>query len=103
MNHYSCEKITDRIYMIVARYGPHSNVMQLLLGDTRAAIIDTGMGVTGNVRKVAETVTDLPIDCFLTHMHPDHAGASMLFDKRYMNPADEIHCWWALKIGRAHV
>lgn len=59
-------------------------------------MIDTGFGVTGNLRELAEEITPLPIACFLTHMHPDHAGASTLFDEIYMNPADEIHCWWAL-------
>ena len=96
MNYFSWKKITDRIYLITATYGTHHNVMQLVIGDREAAIIDTGMGATGNLRKLAETFTSLPITCFITHMHPDHAGASMLFDKRYLNPADEVHCWWAL-------
>ncbi len=96
MDHYSYKKITDRIYLIIASYGGHNNVMQLILGDEEAAIIDTGMGATGNLRELIGQITDLPVICFLTHMHPDHAGAAILFDKIYMNPADEIHCWWAL-------
>ena len=96
MKHYEAVKVTDRIYMVIARYGTHANVMQFVIGDNRAAIIDTAMGATGNLRTFLEQYTDLPIDCFLTHMHPDHAGASSLFDKRYLNPADDIHCWWAL-------
>jgi glyoxylase-like metal-dependent hydrolase (beta-lactamase superfamily II) len=96
MDHFSWKKVTDRIYLIVASYGPHHNVMQLLIGDREAAIIDTGMGATGDLRKLVETLTSLPVICFITHMHPDHAGAAMLFDRRYLNPADEVHCWWAL-------
>ena len=96
MEHYSYKKITERIYLIIASYGGHNNVMQLVLGNEKAAIIDTGMGATGNLREYIKEITDLPVTCFLTHMHPDHAGAAVLFDTVYMNPADEIHCWWAL-------
>lgn len=96
MEHYSYKKITERIYLVIASYGGHNNVMQLVLGNEKAAIIDTGMGATGNLREYIKEITDLPVVCFLTHMHPDHAGAAVLFDTVYMNPADEIHCWWAL-------
>jgi len=96
MEHYEYRKVTDRIYLVIATYGKHHNVMQLLLGDRKAAMIDTGLGATGNLRQLVEEITDLPIVCFLTHMHPDHAGASCLFDEIFLNPADEIHCWWAL-------
>lgn len=95
-DYYKWEQITEHIYLIVQTYGSHHNVQQLVLGTKEAAIIDTGFGATGNIRTLVETITSLPITCFLTHMHPDHAGAAMLFDRRYMNPADNIHCHWAL-------
>ena len=103
MSNYTWQKITDRIYLIVATYGPHRNAMQLLIGDEKAALIDTSMGATGNLRELVESITPLPISCFITHMHPDHAGASMLFDERHLNPADEVHCWWALTKEKRHL
>lgn len=96
MNNYEWEKVTDHIYLIKAIYGTHMNVMQLVVGAEKAALIDSGMGATGNLRALVGEITHLPTICLITHMHPDHAGAAMLFDERYLNPKDEIHCWWAL-------
>jgi len=70
--------------------------MQALIGNKRAALIDTGMGVTGNLKEFISQITDLQVDCFITHMHPDHAGAAILFEKRYMSPVDDALSEWAL-------
>lgn len=58
-------------------------------GDDRAAIIDTGCGL-GDIRKVAESVTEKPLSVFLTHSHPDHTGGIYHFKdcSIYMNDED---------------
>ncbi len=61
----------------------------LLVGNERAALLDSGFGVVDTLRSLAESLTDKPILCILTHGHPDHAGAAALFDEVYMHPADE--------------
>lgn len=50
----------------------------LVLGDERAALIDTGMGI-GNIKRLAEEFTGLPITVVNTHSHYDHVAQNYLF------------------------
>lgn len=59
----------------------------LVLGKEKALLIDTGMGI-GSIRKVVESITDLPIVLVNTHCHPDHAGGNAEFEPALINPAD---------------
>ena len=59
----------------------------LLLGNVKAALIDTGMN-TPNARALAEELTDLPLILINTHADPDHISGNGAFDKVYMNPAE---------------
>ncbi len=43
----------------------------LFLGERKALAVDGGLGVA-NLRKLYESITDLPIDFILTHTHWDH-------------------------------
>lgn len=93
MNFYTPVKLNERLYLIREKYAPDSHggfTMGLVIGDKRAALIDSGMGVSSNLREIVEGLTDKPIICILTHGHPDHAGAAALFDEVYMNSADEV-------------
>ena len=60
--------------------------MLLLVGDEKALSIDGGIGI-GNLRKLHESITDLPIDHILTHTHWDHVGAAHLWDNVGVHPA----------------
>jgi len=55
---------------------PHS---YLLLGESRALLIDSGLGV-GNIRQVVEQLTSLPVTVALTHAHWDHMGGLSAFE-----------------------
>lgn len=70
--------------------------MGLVMGRDRAALIDTGMGVLGDLEKKVRTLTDLPLVTLLTHGDPDHIGGAELFDPVYMSPLDEELVPWAL-------
>lgn len=59
----------------------------LVLGEEKVLLIDTGMGV-GSLRKLIDTLTDLPVILVNTHCHPDHAGGNAEFDPAFINPAD---------------
>ncbi len=59
----------------------------LVLGDEKALLIDTGMGV-GSLKKTVEEITSLPVIVINTHGHPDHAGGDAEFDPPLMCPAD---------------
>jgi glyoxylase-like metal-dependent hydrolase (beta-lactamase superfamily II) len=59
----------------------------LVVGDDRAALIDTGMGVA-NIREVVGTLTDKPVTVLLSHAHWDHVGGNSLFDRILIHPAE---------------
>lgn len=59
----------------------------LVLGEDKAALIDTGMGI-GSLKAVIEKITALPIIVINTHCHPDHAGGNYEFAPALINPTD---------------
>lgn len=67
---YSVEQIAPDTWRIDE--GGMANAY-LAAGDEKALLIDSGNG-TGNIRKIAEELTPLPVICAATHNHPDHVG-----------------------------
>lgn len=59
----------------------------LVTGNERGLIIDTMNGYE-DVKKLAETLTDLPLTVVNTHGHPDHIYGNIYFEKVYLHPAD---------------
>ncbi|MBR5762446.1 MAG: MBL fold metallo-hydrolase [Lachnospiraceae bacterium] len=59
----------------------------LLLGSEKALMIDSGM-TTKDARKIAEGLTNLPIELMNTHGDGDHIAGNAAFDTFYMGPAD---------------
>lgn len=57
-----------------------ATIINLIIGEEKAALIDTGCGI-GNLRKAVETVTDKPIIVINTHTHLDHIGSNRQFDE----------------------
>jgi glyoxylase-like metal-dependent hydrolase (beta-lactamase superfamily II) len=55
-------------------------ISYLVEGSERAVLIDTGNGI-GDIREVAEALTDLPISVILTHEHYDHVAGAWHFDE----------------------
>ena len=60
----------------------------IFCGKDKAAIIDTGMNAP-DARKIAESVTDLPLILINTHADLDHISGNGAFDAAYMSPAEE--------------
>lgn len=52
----------------------------LIQGSTSALLFDTGLGVA-NIRKVAESLSDLPLLVVNSHYHFDHTGGNRLFEE----------------------
>lgn len=50
----------------------------LVIGQSGALLIDTGMGI-GNIKKVVESLTSLPVSVLNTHSHFDHIGGNHTF------------------------
>lgn len=76
--------IKENIYHI---YEPGDVGSILVIGTERAMLIDTGYGFA-DIKKVVESLTDLPVIIVNTHGHTDHTGGNYLFDHAWMNPGD---------------
>lgn len=98
MNHYQHKKVGEHSYIVTEIFpgAKGGMAMGLFVGSERACIVDSGWGVTGNLREYVAEITDLPAFCILTHPHPDHAGGSVWFDDIYMNPLDDSVAKWSL-------
>jgi glyoxylase-like metal-dependent hydrolase (beta-lactamase superfamily II) len=67
---------------VFAIYEPHQAeeaISYLILGHTRAALFDTGLGI-GDIKKVVTALTALPIVVVNSHTHDDHVGGNWQFD-----------------------
>lgn len=53
-------------------------ISYLILGDKRAVLFDTGLGI-GNIRSVVARLTPLPIVVINSHTHFDHVGGNAEF------------------------
>lgn len=60
----------------------------LLLGETKAALIDTGLGID-SMKRITDQLTDLPIDVITTHVHTDHIGSHGEYRNIYVHTDDE--------------
>jgi glyoxylase-like metal-dependent hydrolase (beta-lactamase superfamily II) len=54
----------------------------LILGETRALLFDTGMGIS-DIKKVTAELTKLPIVVLNSHTHDDHVGGNWQFHTVY--------------------
>ncbi len=55
-------------------------ISYLIIGEDTAALVDTGNGI-GDIKAVAEELTDLPIIVVNTHAHFDHTGGNWAFEE----------------------
>lgn len=61
--------------------------LYLVLGQERAALVDSGMGL-GDIREACAELTDLPIVNLCSHSHWDHVCGSYLFAERLIHPLE---------------
>lgn len=70
---------------VFAIYEPHQaeeTIGYLIVGQKRALLFDTGMGVS-DFKKVTSELTKLPIIVLNSHTHDDHVGGNWQFDTVY--------------------
>lgn len=70
---------------IFAIYEPHQAeevISYLIVGEKRALLFDTGMGMS-DIKKVVAELTKLPIIVLNSHTHDDHVGGNWEFDNVY--------------------
>ncbi len=57
-------------------------ISYLIVGEKRALLFDTGMGIS-DIKKVTAELTKLPIIVLNSHTHDDHVGGNWQFDTIY--------------------
>jgi glyoxylase-like metal-dependent hydrolase (beta-lactamase superfamily II) len=70
---------------VFAIYEPHQSeetISYLIVGNKRAALFDTGMGIS-DLKKLTAELTRLPIVVLNSHTHNDHVGDNWQFDTIY--------------------
>jgi glyoxylase-like metal-dependent hydrolase (beta-lactamase superfamily II) len=70
---------------VFAIYEPHQfeeAISFLILGDKRALLFDTGLGI-GDIKRVVQSRTSLPIVVLNSHTHNDHVGDNWEFSEIY--------------------
>lgn len=70
---------------IFAIYEPHQLeevISYLILGDDKAVLFDTGMGIS-NIQAVVAGLTKLPVSVVNSHTHNDHVGDNWRFSDIY--------------------
>jgi len=73
-------RLTSSVFAIYEDGQFEEVISYLVLGGERAALIDTGNGI-GDIKAVAEGLTDLPVMVLNTHTHGDHVGGNHMFDE----------------------
>nr|WP_230199388.1 MBL fold metallo-hydrolase [Bacillus ndiopicus] len=85
---FTVQQIDNYTYAI-SEYGHWEKVHSfLLLGNHKAILIDTGLGID-NIRRITNQLTNLPIEVITTHVHTDHIGSHGEFEKIYVHEADK--------------
>ena len=65
----------------------HEATGYLVVGDTRACVIDTMNGYN-DLHAAVRKITDKPLTVVNTHGHPDHIFGNVYFAEAYLHPAD---------------
>ncbi|MDH3421271.1 MAG: MBL fold metallo-hydrolase [Gammaproteobacteria bacterium] len=68
----------EGVYSIVESYQVEESISHLIVGDERAILFDTGIGLLP-IRPVVERITDRPVTVLNSHSHFDHVGGNAEF------------------------
>lgn len=82
---FKTEKVSEHITRI---YGINTELIYLVEGNQKAALIDTGSGF-GSLKEVVCSLTKKPLLVIVTHGHTDHAMGAGEFQEVYMNHKDD--------------
>jgi len=84
-------KLPGNVFAIYEPYQFEEALSYLVTGDKRAILIDTGTGI-GDLKKLVDGLTDLPVTVVNTHTHYDHVGNDAQFtDIAVFNNADCVN------------
>jgi len=72
-------EITPSLFVFYEPRHYEETIVNLVIGEQKAVLIDTGCGI-GDLRKAVEAITTLPVMVVNTHTHLDHLGSNRQFD-----------------------
>lgn len=79
----------DEYTFAISEYGHWEKVHSfLLLGQKKAVLIDTGLGID-RIKRVTDQLTVLPIDVVTTHVHADHIGSHGEYERIFVHKDDK--------------
>lgn len=98
-NWFDVYRLTEGTYAIYEPNQFEEAISYLVLGQNKAALIDTGTGI-GDIKAVVEILTDLPVIVILTHEHYDHVAGAWRFEEVFhYNNAEALK---VLRSGRSN-
>lgn len=86
-NWFTLDAVDENTYIISEYRHPEETHCYLLIGDDRALLIDTGLGIC-DISPEVRRLTDKPITAVATHIHWDHIGGHHYFPDFYAHPAE---------------
>lgn len=100
LNFFSHEKISENLYIVTEGYSMvHRFTIGVIVGRNKILIIDSGMGLGGDIREYIESFVgkEKPMICVCTHCHADHVGGAGFFSEVYCSRLDvedeKIHAY----------
>src|SRR5579862_7288508 len=83
-------KVAPGVYAIYEPHQSEETISYLILGEKRAALFATGMGIS-DLKKVTSELTPLPIVVLNSHTHNDHVGDNWQFETVYGMDTEFTH------------
>lgn len=80
-------RVADGIFAIYEPGQFEEVISFLIVGDERALLFDTGLGI-GDMRRVVDQLTSLPVVVLNSHTHYDHIGGNYQFGTIYALDTD---------------
>ncbi len=75
-------KVVPGVFAIYEPHQAEETIGYLIVGEKRALLFDTGMGIS-DVKKVVAELTRLPVVVLNSHTHDDHVGGNWEFSTIY--------------------
>jgi glyoxylase-like metal-dependent hydrolase (beta-lactamase superfamily II) len=75
-------KVVPGVFAIYEPHQAEETIGYLIVGEKRALLFDTGMGIS-DVKKVTAELTRLPVVVLNSHTHDDHVGGNWEFSTIY--------------------
>jgi glyoxylase-like metal-dependent hydrolase (beta-lactamase superfamily II) len=75
-------KVAPGVFAIYEPHQAEETIGYLIIGESRALLFDTGMGIS-DIESITEELTGLPVVVVNSHTHDDHVGGNWQFDTVY--------------------